>query len=126
MALNDAIDQVTIDAFSDTYYDLASQTLSRTRPLVTTIPINAENVLLNRVGTIETQDISERSPIVKPQDLGFDRRRMTTKRVGAAALWDEYDDIKTLGDPSSVLAKRMNEAIQRDVDRTIINAALDT
>lgn len=123
MPLNESIDQVTIDAFSDTYFELASQTVSRTRPMVRVVPINSENVLLNRVGTIEAQDISERAPEIKPQDVKFDRRRLSTKRIGAAALWDEYDDIKTLGDPSSVLVKRMVEAVQRDVDRTIIAAA---
>lgn len=117
------ISDVFRSKFSDTVFELAQQTQARLRPIVEFEQLDAENLMLPRVGSVEAQTLNERFPEIIPADLLWDNRKLTASRIGVPMYVDRWDTERMLADPKSVLAKRAAQALERNLDRIIIQAA---
>ncbi len=126
MAYQDTISDVLITQFSDTVFELASQTKARMRPVVEMEQVTALDKMFPRIGAVEAQDLTDRFPTINASDVSWDNRRLTASRVGVAMMVDEFDKDRMLADPNSVLAKRAAEALERKFDRVAIASALAT
>ncbi|HEY9791442.1 MAG TPA: phage capsid protein [Candidatus Obscuribacterales bacterium] len=124
--LNVTIQQHWVNSFSDTVFELAQQTKARLRELCEFEPIVGANRFLDRVGSVDVQDINTRSPEIVPSDLQWDRRLATPNRVGVAFFVDRRDIERVLTDPKSTYAKRAAQALERDFDRTCISSLAAT
>lgn len=125
-SLNSTQEQAYKTAFSNTVYELTQQTQARLRGIVEMEPLQADQLLLNRVGSAEVQVLNERFPDIVPADLQWDRRRLKADRIGVPFFSDNWDAQKMLTDPNSVFAKRAVEALERHFDRVVIGAATAT
>ena len=126
MTINSTINDVARRKFGDTLYELTAQNSARTRGIVEMEKLDAEDLMLDRVGSTEVQILNERNPIITPSDITWDRRRLTADRIGVAFYTDKWDTQKMLHDPNSVFAKRAAEALERHFDRVVVGAALAT
>lgn len=123
MALQDSISDVFKTKFANTVYELTQQTKARLRGIVDMEPLDAEDVMFDRVGSVEVQDINERFAEIIPADILWDRRRCTAARVGVPLFTDKWDAQRMLADPNSILARRAAEALERHFDRVVVSAA---
>lgn len=112
--------------FSDTVYRIAQQTMARMRSYVDIRPMNAEDLLLDRIGSIEAQELNTRFPIITPADVQWDRRRVAATRIGVAQFVDDWDAERLLTDPRSILAQRAAESLERKFDRIALTALTAT
>lgn len=126
MALNDSISDVEITQFAENVFELAAQTAARTRPYVEMVQVNALDMMLPRLGSIEAQELTERNPVIVPAEAQWDNRRLSAKRIGVAQLLDKWDAKKMLVEPKSPLARRAAQALERYFDKTVLTEALAT
>lgn len=122
MALQQSISDVLITKFSDTVFKLAQQTQARTRPLCEFQMVDAEQLLLDRIGSTEVQDLNERFAEIVPNDIQWDRRRLAGTRFGLPLFVDKWDEQRMLANPQSELAVRAAQALERKLDRIAIGA----
>lgn len=124
MAFNDSLDEVAKRKFADSMFELASQIVARSRRAVEVVPVEGEEVMLDRYADTEVQELIGRHPEIIPQDLKFDRRKLYTSRVGVPFFIDEWDKLKVGGDLEPALARRAMQAIEKHFDRVVLRAAL--
>lgn len=122
MALQTSISDVLITKFSDTVFKLAQQTQARTRPLCEFQMVDAEQLLLDRIGSTEVQDLNERFAEIVPNDIQWDRRRLAATRFGLPLFVDKWDEDRMLANPQSELAVRAAQALERKLDRIALAA----
>ena len=123
MALQSSIGDVLITKFSDTVFRLAQQTQARTRVCVEMAQLNAEEMMFPRIGSAEVQILNTRFPEIIPADIQWDNRRLSGVRFGLPTFVDKWDQQRMLSDPQSELAVRATQALERNLDRIVINAA---
>lgn len=124
--LQTSISDVLITKFSDTVFELAQQTEARLRGIVEFEQLNAEQMMFPRIGSVEVQQLVERFAEIIPADILWDNRRLTASRVGVPFFTDKWDAERMLADPNSVLAMRASQALERNLDRIIIQAITAT
>lgn len=122
MALNSSIADVLTTKYSNSVFELAAQRQAKLRGAVEVVPLAAEDMLFPRIGSQEVQQLQTRSPKIIPSDIQWDNRRLAAGRVGIPFFIDELDEARMLADPKSVLAMRSGEALERNLDRVIIQS----
>lgn len=118
-----SIGDILITKFADSLFELAQQTQARTRPFCEVVQVEAESMMLDRIGSAEVQQLNERFAEITPNDIQWDRRRLNASRVGLPFFIDKRDRERMLQDPESALAKRAIQALERNLDRVVIAAA---
>lgn len=126
MPLQSSIGDVLITKFADSVFELAQQTQARTRPMCEFVQVEAEQMMFDRIGSTEVQQLNERFAEIVPNDIQWDRRRLAASRFGLPLFVDQWDRDRMLGDPQSELAKRAAQALERNLDRIAIAAATAT
>lgn len=126
MAYNDFLNEVAKRKFADSMFEMAAQVAARLRAIVEIEPVDAEDLVLDRIHNVEVQEHIGRHPEIVPVDMRFDRRKLITKRVGVAFFVDEWDRVKVSGELDSKLAKRAGQAFERYFDRMVVAASLAT
>lgn len=123
--LNGTITDVQRTMFAHNVYEITTQTESLTSPLFSPSDIerlDALDMMIPRVGSLQAQRLNERFPKIVPTDAKWDARRLAGVRCGAATWMDKWDAIKMLSDPQSILAKRQAEALLLERDRIAVEA----
>lgn len=126
MAYNDFLNEVAKRKFADSMFEMAAQVAARLRAIVEIEPVEAEDMVLDRIHNVEVQEHIGRHPEIVPVDMRFDRRKLITKRVGVAFFRDEWDLVKVSGELDTKLAKRAGQAFERYFDRMVVEATLAT
>lgn len=126
MALQETITQAQIIQFSQNVYREIQQTTARSRPYVNVVPLNAKQLMLPRIGTIEMQDIAGRFPEVQFSDIEWGNRALQGFRRGAAVPVDEWDAQKMILDPKALLVTELAAACERKFDRIALASMLGT
>lgn len=124
MSLQDTIPQAQIIQFSQNVYRAIQQNQARTRPFVNLVPLNAKQLMMPRVGTVELQDITGRFPDIQFSDIEWGNRALQGYRRGAAIPIDEWDVQKMLLDPKAELVVALAAACERKFDRVVLEALL--
>lgn len=126
MSLQDTITEAQILQFSGNVYREIAQTSARTRPFVNVVPLNAKQLMMPRLGTVELQDITGRFPDIQFSDIEWGNRALQGFRRGAAIPVDEWDVQKMLLDPKSEFVTALAQACERKFDRVVLAAFLAT
>lgn len=123
MAL-EQVEETFVKQYSDNVLYAASQTMSKLYPHVTHDSVNAEEKYYDYYGTVEMLEKTQRfgdSPInATPRSS----RRLALFAYETGEPLDSFDVVRTLNDPASPILLRHGQAVARQFDRTIINAAL--
>lgn len=126
MPIQDTIPEAQILQFSGNVYREIAQTQARTRPFVNVVPLNAKQLMMPRLGTVELQDITGRFPEIQFSDIEWGNRALQGFRRGAAIPVDEWDAQKMLLDPKSEFVTALAQACERKFDRVVLAALLAT
>lgn len=102
------------------------QKQSRLRRTVTVGTQNAEFDFWDRIGIVEANEVEGRNTDTPINSTPHDRRRLQTKTYDWADLIDKKDKLRMLADPTSSYVLNARNAINRAMDRVIINAATAT
>lgn len=102
------------------------QKRSRLRSTVTEGTQNSEFDFWDRIGITEANEVVGRNTDTVINDTPHDRRRIQTKTYDWADLIDKKDKLRMLADPTSAYVQNARNAINRAMDRVIINAATAT
>jgi hypothetical protein len=121
-SLNSSVGDILTTAYSASVFELTQQRMSKLRGAVSVEPLPAEDKLFPRIASQEVQQLQERSPLIVPSNIQWDNRRLAAGRVGIPFYVDKLDVERMLVDPKSVLAMRAAEALERNLDRVVIQS----
>jgi hypothetical protein len=99
------------------------QKQSRLRSTVTVGTQNSEFDFWDRIGIVEANEVEGRHTDTPLNTTPYDRRRIQTKPYDWADLIDRKDKLRMLADPTSSYVVNARNAINRKMDRVIIDAA---
>lgn len=102
------------------------QKQSRLRKTVTVGTQNSEFDFWDRIGIVEANEVEGRHTDTPLNSTPYDRRRIQTKPYDWADLIDKKDKLRMLADPTSSYVLNARNAINRKMDRVIIEAATGT
>lgn len=116
-------------AFTEQYsallYTLAQQIGSKFRSRVRNETVtSAKNAFFERIGEADIQEITSRHGDTPLNEIPHSRRRLTPADYNTATLVDTQDQLKMLIDPRSPYARMQANALGRQIDDSIVTAAL--
>ena len=117
------IDKAFIEAFKANVVHLCQQHPSRLRSTVTEQVVKAEVASIERMGFVEAVERTTRHTPTVILDVPHSRRKFPMQDWYWADLIDREDEVRMLISPKSEYAKSGAWAMNRRVDRTIIEAA---
>jgi hypothetical protein len=121
------IDQMQVTKFRDNVHVLAQQTMSRLRPYVEFIdPKPGDVMAYDRIGSVEARQITGRYTAATFDDLAWSRRALSRQEFFVNLPVSTYDVEGMLADPRSKLAQECVYAMQRTMDRVILQAMFAT
>ena len=122
--INPTIDQAKIQSWETNFYTLASQKTSLLSglPAVKHIDFSSAKHNIVRMGNVEIDEISGRNPKVNYEDPEFDNRQIVKKDFAKAILFDNYDNLEMMANPTSEYYTKVMEAFNRAKDRVIADA----
>lgn len=102
------------------------QKQSRLRSTVMVGTQNSEFDFWDRIGIVEANEVDDRNGDTPLNKTPHDRRRIQMKDYDWADLIDKKDKLRMLADPTSSYVINARNAINRKMDRVIIDAATAT
>jgi len=117
------IDKAFVEAFKSNCIHLSQQHPSRLRSTVTEMVVKAEVANVERLGVQEAVERTQRHTPTVVLDIPHSRRRFPMQDWYWADLIDREDEVRMLIHPKSEYAKAAAWAMNRRIDRTIIEAA---
>ena len=120
--MSQTIETSFVKQFSDTVHMLAEQRMSRLRPTVAQESVTGEAWTVERLGGVQSQEITNRFAAMPINEIEHDRRWGYIKAYDAVALLDNYDKVRNLVSFESPYTMRLASEIGRAIDRTIIGA----
>lgn len=120
----EVIEEHFVKQYSQNVLYLASQEMSKLRGVVLNESVQGEEKFWDQYGTVEMLERNVRfgdSPInITPRES----RRLTLFAYETGEPIDSFDTVRMLNDPAAPIVRRHAEAVARQFDRTIIEAAL--
>ena len=118
------IDQAKIQSWEQNFYIAASQqtSLLSNLPAVKNIDFNSAKHNIVRLGSLEVDEITGRNPEVNYEETSFDNRQIVKKDFAKAILFDKYDILEMMSDPTTDVYKEVMKAFNRQKDRIIAEA----
>jgi len=109
--------------FSDLMYAQIQQTETRLKGYTEIIRLEGEKQSYDGIGMVEMEELSARYNKVEFTEMEYLRRKITSKRYGITLPIDEYDVKKMDTDPDTKLTRAVVNAMNRQFDRVIAEAA---
>ena len=121
---NQTIDQAKIQSWQKNFYIAASQqtSLLSTLPAVKSMNFNSAKHNIVRLSGLEINEITGRNPKVNYEETGFDNRQIVKKDFAKAILFDNYDILEMMSNPTTDIYKEVMKAFNRQKDRIIAEA----
>lgn len=122
--INPTIDQAKIQSWETNFYTLASQktSLLSNLPAIKHIDFSAAKHNIVRLNSLEIQEISGRNPKVNYEETSFDNRQIVKRNFAKSILFDKYDNLEMMSDPTSDIYTEVMQAFDRMKDRIIAEA----
>lgn len=120
--MSQTIETSIVQQFGDTVLMLAEQRGSRLRPTVAQKSVTGEAWTVERLGSVDYQEITGRFQPMPLNELEHTRRWGYIRGFDAVAMLDSFDKVKKLVDFESPYTMRLASTIGRALDRTIITA----
>ena len=122
--INPTIDQAKIQSWENNFYIAASQqaSLLSNLPAVKNIDFNSAKHNIVRLGSLEVNEITGRNPEINYEETSFDNRQIVKKDFAKAILFDKYDILEMMSDPTSDIYKEIMNAFNRQKDKIIADA----
>lgn len=120
---NDTIQDVLVTQFSAKVHAEAQQVKARTRSLVRIVPMNAERMAYDGIGTVEAQEIVSRNQPVQFSSILHKRRMITSRRFAVTLPIDKTDVERALLDQKSEYPRACVMGMERKFDRVVVEAA---
>lgn len=118
--------QLAQDVYNPGIEMLSQQTDSRLRSHVRVEYDKGERVNFQRLGAVRVRDRDTRNGDTEYINSQHTRRWVVPTDKDIAELMDETDLLKILENPGGAYSREMIAAFNRDIDKTIIDAALGT
>lgn len=112
-----------VDSYRDNMYHLSQQKGSRLRRAVRTETFTGKNHFFDQLGATSARQRTSRHADTPRMDTPHSRRRVTLLDYDWADLIDNEDQVRLLGNPSSMYAEAGAMAMGRAMDDAIIAAA---
>lgn len=121
---NKTIDQAKIQSWQENFYIAASQqtSLLSTLPAVKSLDFKSAKHNIVRLSGLEVNEITGRNPKVNYEETGFDNRQIVKKDFAKAILFDKYDILEMMSDPTTDIYREVMKAFNRQKDRIIAEA----
>lgn len=123
MSWSNNIEKSLVNTYHSNIDMAFQQKQSRLRRTVLVGTQNSEFDFWDRIGIVEANEVEGRNTDTPVNDTPHDRRRIQTKKYDWADLIDKKDKLRMLADPTSSYVLNARNAINRAMDRVIINAA---
>lgn len=123
---NDAVDNVLVTQFSDMVHVIAQQKTSRLRPYCKIKKMTGEDFAYDGLGKVEAREIQGRIQPVVFDDIDHHRRKIVTRRFAVTLPIDAADVRGSLTNPEKGYAQAVYNAMMRQQDRVIAEAAFAT
>lgn len=122
--INGTIDQAKIQSWETTFYTIACQrtSLLSSLPAVKDIEFSSAKHNIVRMGNVEMNEISGRNPKITYEDPEFDNRQIVKRNFAKSILFDKYDNLEMMTDPTSEYYMKIMEALNREKDKVIADA----
>lgn len=117
------IDQALVTQFSDMVYMQAQQKQTRLSPYVETVQVQGKDYAVERLDKVEAIEITTRHADTIAQEISHSRRQLAMREFRATFLLDNFDDVSTLIDPQRGYVQALANAMNRQKDRLIADAA---
>jgi len=118
-----SIDQALVTQFSDMVYMQAQQAQTRLSPYVETVQVSGKDYAVERLDKVEAIEITTRHADTVAQEIAHSRRQLAMREFRATFLLDDFDDVSTLIDPQRGYVQALANAMNRQKDRLIADAA---
>jgi hypothetical protein len=122
----DTIDRNLIIEFSDMVHHLAQQKTSRLKPYAIVKQMSGDVFAYDGLGRVEAREITGRNVPATFDDITHNRRKISRKRFVVNLPIDMSDVRGALLNPQSEYATACVNAMMRQTDRVIANAAFAT
>lgn len=114
-------------AYASSLYLLSQQMKSRLAPIVTNETlIGTKSKAFNRIGTVDSQEITERHGDTPINEVEHSRRWVTTTPRDVNTPLDEEDGWSLIADPTNKYQQAQAAKLGRDTDDVILAAAVGT
>lgn len=117
------IDQALVTQFSDMVYEQAQQTQTRLSPFVDVVQVQGKDYAVERLDKVEAIEVTTRHADTVAQEISHSRRQLAMREFRATFLLDDFDDVSTLIDPQRGYVSALANAMNRQKDRLIADAA---
>ena len=124
--MNNSIETWRVVAFTQSVYQLSQQMDSRLAPTVRKEVFKGKAEFFDRLELATAQFRTSRNADTPNLNITNSRRMVTTQLCEWATLVDRKDKLQNIHDPENEYAKSARYAIARQLDITLINAALGT
>ena len=84
--------------------------------------ITGEAGFIDKLGTVEAVEVTTRNADSPHMDIDYSRYRVVPKDIEVGHLFDNFDRLKMLADPTAPITQELGLAMARKVDRLIIAA----
>ncbi len=118
-----SIDNALITEFSDMVHHEAQQLKSRLRPYVNVKQMSGDVWAYDGLGRVEAREVTGRNVAATFDDIDHNRRKMGRRRFVINLPIDASDVRGALLDPQSEYSKTVAQAMLRQYDRVIYDAA---
>lgn len=123
MSYGNQITEVQYTKFLDQITAASQQRLSRTAPYLNFKMLDAEDMAIDDIGRLTSQEIQGRNEDLTFSEQKWGRRQLTRQRWGVAVELDGWDIDGMLSDPESPLIEACVAELNRRKDRIIMQAA---
>jgi hypothetical protein len=118
------IDTALAIQFADQVHTNGQQMKTRTRDIVTTVPMSTQDMTVETLDSLEAIEITSRHQKTQGQDIVHGRRRLRMREFRCTIYLDNKDEVSVLIDPERNYAASVARAMYRQFDRIVVDAAL--
>ena len=124
--MSDQIVTFNYESYSQGITLLSQQLMQNTMGTCIQEPMSGKRVFFDQVGRVAMQQKTGRAVDIPVVNTPHARRSCTSKDYYIRDFVDEFDKLKILNDPTNAYTQAFSAAGAREVDRTLIAAALGT
>jgi len=118
------MDTIFVDAYNAMLHHLADQNGSKLKGIFMEETAKGDLHFFDRIGNSTVSEITEVGSDIVHQNSEFTRRGAVLKGYDTSELVFDIDKLKMLVDPTNDIVRKITNAMDRNFDRTIINAIL--
>lgn len=115
-----------VKSYSQNIDMLLQQRMSKLRAAVSEEHISGEEAFFDQIGPVEALDRTGEFNDLEPTQSPHDRRRVTFVEKYRSEYVGEMSKLRTISDPTSAYANNSMFALNRAIDRIIVDAAFAT